>query len=96
MKLKPVTVRKFIKVSAQNYFWENTKQKKSIHISEFLGEKADWESRSKKFLSCGKLRAVKHFLASSGSMGGIGKIPMQDKYENAFEGDNDLHKKSKH
>ena len=68
---------------------------KSIHIIESLGNKDDWESWSKKFLSHGKNKLCKELLASSRPMSGVDKIPMQEEQENALEGDMDLAKNSK-
>ena len=60
-----------------------------------MGKKDNLENWSKKFLSCGKQKGYKKLLVSisSGCTSGIDKIPTQDKYENALEGDTDLDKK---
>ena len=68
-------------------------EEKCILIIEFSGKKADRESWSKKFLLHGKHKGYKKLLASSGSTSSMDKIPTQDKYENALEGDMDLNQK---
>ena len=61
--------------------------------NEFSGKKVDWECCFEKFISCGKCKVYKKLLVSSESMVGGDKVPMQDVYENALEGDMDLDKK---
>ena len=61
-------------------FWD-------ICITEFSGKKAHWESWSEKFLLHGKHKGYKKLLINSGCMSGIDKIPMQQEYQNAFEGE---------
>ena len=68
-------------------------EEKSIHIIQFLGEKADWESWSKKFLSCGKHERYKKILISSGYRTDFDKIPKQE--ENALDDELTLTKKHK-
>ena len=58
-------------------------EEKSIHIIEFLGTKDDCESWFKKFLLHGKHKGYKRLLVSSGSLSGVDKIPIQERYENA-------------
>ena len=58
-------------------------KEKSIHIIEFSGKKTDWDSWSKKFLSCGKWKGYKKLLVSTGTKPGVDKIPMQEEYESA-------------
>ena len=41
----------------------------------------------------GKLKGYKKLLVSTGSAPGMDKIPTQEEYENALEGDDDLNKK---
>ena len=66
---------------------------KRIQIIELLGKKADWESWSKKFLSCGKQNGYKKLFVTSKSMSGVDMIPMQEECKNALEGDINLNKK---
>ena len=40
-KLKPTTIRKFVKVSANNFFEKMSNEEISIHIIEFISKKAD-------------------------------------------------------
>ena len=68
-------------------------EEKSIHIIEFSGKKTDRDSWSEKFLWHGKWKGYKKFLVSTGITPGVDKIPMQEEYENALEGDDDLDKK---
>ena len=68
-------------------------KEKSNFIVELLGKQADWESQSKRFLSCGKPEGFTSLLVSSRSMSGVDKIPALDKYENALKGGMDLNKK---
>ena len=90
---KPAIVAKFVNVSSQIFFWTNVKQTKSIHIIEFSGKKADWESLCEKFLLHGKQKGCNKLLLSSRSTLGMDKIPTQNEYKNALEGDRDLNKK---
>ena len=73
-------------------FWQNVKQRKSVHVIEFLGKKTDWESWSEKFLLCCKWKGYKKLLLSSGPTWVMEKIPTQDEYKNAMEGDTDIDK----
>ena len=75
-----------------NFLRKSKRKKKSIHIIEFPGKKTDWERWSEKFLLHGKQKGYK-LLVSNVSMSGVDKIPTQDEYENAMEGDTDLNKK---
>ena len=45
---------------------------------------------------CRKCKGYENSLVSSASMVGVDKIPMQDEYENALEGDMNLNKKMLH
>ena len=65
--------------------------KKNMHIIEFLGKKANWESWSKKFLSHLTCKGYKKLFWSSELM--VDKIPKQNEYDDALEGDTDLNKK---
>ena len=47
---------------------------KGIHITDFSGKKADWESWSEMFLSCEKHKGYKKLLVSYGSMVGVDEI----------------------
>ena len=77
-----------------NFFFERiSNREKSIHIIDFMGKKAEWESWSEIFISHGKHKGYKKLLVSSRSMLGMDKIPTQDKYENALIGNIDLDKK---
>ena len=67
--------------------------KNSICVIEFLGKKADWESWSEQFFSCGKWKGYKQLLVCSRFMSGLDKIPTQDENKNAMEGNTDLYKK---
>ena len=67
---------------------------KSIHIIEVSNKEADWESWSEKFLLHGKGRGYKKLLVSSRSMSGMVKIPTEDEYKNAMEGNADHKKRS--
>ena len=68
-------------------------KEKSICIIEFSGKKTDWDSWSKKFLSHGKWKGYKKLLVSIGTTPGVNKIPTQEEFENALEGNEDLNKK---
>ena len=68
-------------------------KEKSIHIIEFSGKKTDWNSWSKKFLLHGKWKGYKKLLVSTGTTHVVDKIPMQEEYQNALEGDEGLDKK---
>ena len=67
-------------------------EEKSICIIEFLGKKTDWDSWSEKFLLHGKQKGYKKLLVSTGTTPGVDKIPTQEEYENALEGNNNLYK----
>ena len=69
-------------------------KEKNINIIDFLGKKTDWDSWSKKFLLHGQQKGYKKLLVISGSTSDMDKIPTQDEYKNAMEGDIDLDKKS--
>ena len=82
-----------MKVSFHNHFFEKMSNKeKSICTIEFSGKKTDWDSWSEKFLLHGKQKGHKKLLVSNGSTSGLDKIPTQDEYNNALEGDTDLNK----
>ena len=68
-------------------------KEKSICIIEFSEKKIYWDSWSKKFLLCGKQKGYKKLLVSTGTTPGVDKIPMQEEYKSALEGDKDLNKK---
>ena len=68
-------------------------KEQSIWIIEFSEKKTDWDSCSEKSLSHGKWKGYKKLLVSTGATPGVEKIPMQEKYENALEGDEDLAKR---
>ena len=68
-------------------------KEKSIRIIEFSGKKTDWDSWSEKFLSRGKRKGYKKLLVSTGTTPGVDKIPTQEEYDEALEGDDDLDKK---
>ena len=68
-------------------------EEQSICVIEFLGKKPGWDSWFKKFLLCGKRKGYKKLLVSTGTSPGVDKIPTQDEYESALEGDEDLTKK---
>ena len=58
-------------------------KEKCFCIIEFLGKKTNKKNWSKKFFLHGKQKGYKKLLVTSGSTSGMGKIPSQDKYENA-------------
>ena len=68
-------------------------REKSISIIEFSGKKTYWDSLSEKFLLHGKQMGCKKLLLSTGTTPGVEKIPMQEEYESALEGDEDLNKR---
>ena len=68
-------------------------EEKSIHIIEFSGKKTDWDSWSEKFLLHGKWKGYKKLLVSTGTTPGVDKIPTQEEFDSALEGDDDLDKK---
>ena len=68
-------------------------KEKSICIIEFPGKKTDWDSWSEKFLLCGKQKGYKKLLGSTSTTPGVDKIPMQEEYDSALEGHDDLDKK---
>ena len=70
-------------------------EEQSIHIIEFLSEKADWESWLMKFISHGKCKGYKKLLVSIVSMSFVNKVPLQEEYDNALEGDMDINKNCK-
>ena len=59
-----------------------------------MGKKHDWDIWSEKFLLHGKWKDYKKLLVSNGSTSLVDKVPTQDEYENALEGDMELNKKS--
>ena len=67
-------------------------KEKSIHNIEFLRNKTDWDSWSKKFISHGKQKGHKKLLVSTGTTPGVDKIPTQDEQESTLEGNEDLNK----
>ena len=69
-------------------------KEKTLHIIEFSGKKASWESWSEKFLLHGKHNGYRKLLVSSRSTSGMDTIPAQDEHENALERDTDIDKKS--
>ena len=93
-KLKTATLKKFVKVNTHYHFLEHVKWRKVYAYYWVLGQKVDWESWSKKFLSHGKCEGNKKLLVSSVPTSGANKIPTHEEYENALEGDMDLNKKS--
>ena len=68
-------------------------EEKSICIIEFSGKKTDSDSWSEKFLLHGKQKGYKKLLVSASTTTGVDKIPMQEEYKSALEGDKDLNKK---
>ena len=68
-------------------------EEKSIRIIEFSGKKTDWDSWSEKFLSRGKQKGYKKLLVSTGTTPGVDKIPTQEEYDEALEGNNNLDKR---
>ena len=69
-------------------------EEKRIHIIEFLGKKTDWDCWSEKFLLHGKWKGYKKLLLSTSTTPAVDKTPTQEEYENALEGNKDLHKKT--
>ena len=67
-------------------------KEKSVHITEFLHKKTNWDSWSKKFLLHRKLEGYKKLLVSTGSTPGMDKIPTQEEYEDALKGNEELDK----
>ena len=59
-------------------------EEKSILILEFSGKKTDLH---------GKQKGYKKLLVSTGNTPGVDKIPTQEEYKSALEGDKDLDKK---
>ena len=85
---------KFVKGKFSLFFLlRMSNEEKSIHIIEFLGKNIDWFSWSEKFLSCGKLKGYQKLLVSTHTTLVVDKIPTQEEYESALEGDDDLDKK---
>ena len=68
-------------------------KEKNICIIGFCRKKTDWDSWSKKFLSCGMWKGYKKLLVSTGTTPGVDKIPTQEEYKSALEEDEDLNKK---
>ena len=70
-------------------------KEKSIRIIEFLGKKTHWDSRSEKVLSLRKWKGYKKLLVSTDTTPGVDKFLMQEEYESALEGDENLAKNCK-
>ena len=69
-----------------------TNKVKCMQIIKFLGKKSDWEKLVQGVLLHGQWKGYKKLLVSRGSTSDMDKIPTQDEYENAIEGDTDLKK----